>query len=38
MILGEVGKNFSAGMSGGIAWVYDPNGKVAAGVLDYIIS
>jgi len=28
VILGEVGKNFSAGMSGGIAWVYDPNGSL----------
>ena len=30
VVLGEVGKNFSAGMSGGIAWVYD-----AAGTLRY---
>eukprot|EP00281_Chroomonas_sp_CCMP1168_P021546 CAMPEP_0206230908 /NCGR_PEP_ID=MMETSP0047_2-20121206/10538_1 /ASSEMBLY_ACC=CAM_ASM_000192 /TAXON_ID=195065 /ORGANISM="Chroomonas mesostigmatica_cf, Strain CCMP1168" /LENGTH=2187 /DNA_ID=CAMNT_0053654419 /DNA_START=28 /DNA_END=6591 /DNA_ORIENTATION=+ len=28
VILGEVGKNFSAGMSGGIAWVYDPKGEL----------
>ena len=28
VILGEVGKNFSAGMSGGIAWVYDPHGQL----------
>jgi len=28
VIIGEVGKNFSAGMSGGIAWVYDPNGQL----------
>ena len=28
VILGEVGKNFSAGMSGGIAWVYDPAGQL----------
>uniref|UniRef100_A0A7S4P9N1 glutamate synthase (NADH) n=1 Tax=Guillardia theta TaxID=55529 RepID=A0A7S4P9N1_GUITH len=28
VILGEVGKNFSAGMSGGIAWVYDPKGQL----------
>mmetsp|Transcript_68874 Transcript_68874/g.164315 ORF Transcript_68874/g.164315 Transcript_68874/m.164315 type:complete len:2206 (+) Transcript_68874:64-6681(+) len=28
VILGEVGKNFSAGMSGGIAWVYDPEGQL----------
>ncbi|MDX1314952.1 MAG: glutamate synthase subunit alpha, partial [Eudoraea sp.] len=25
VILGEVGRNFGAGMSGGIAYVYDPN-------------
>src|SRR5205823_7460431 len=24
LILGKVGRNFAAGMSGGIAWVYDP--------------
>lgn len=28
VILGDVGKNFSAGMSGGIAWVYDPKGEL----------
>jgi glutamate synthase (NADPH/NADH) large chain len=26
VILGEVGRNFGAGMSGGVAYVYDPNG------------
>ncbi|WP_375435178.1 glutamate synthase large subunit [uncultured Hymenobacter sp.] len=26
LILGETGRNFAAGMSGGIAWVYDPHG------------
>jgi len=26
LILGETGRNFAAGMSGGIAWVYDVNG------------
>jgi len=26
LILGETGRNFAAGMSGGIAWVYDING------------
>ena len=26
LILGQTGRNFAAGMSGGIAWVYDPNG------------
>ena len=27
VVLGETGRNFGAGMSGGIAYVYDPNGK-----------
>mmetsp|Transcript_30072 Transcript_30072/g.72618 ORF Transcript_30072/g.72618 Transcript_30072/m.72618 type:complete len:1603 (-) Transcript_30072:2063-6871(-) len=27
IILGETGRNFGAGMSGGIAYVYDPEGK-----------
>ena len=26
LILGQTGRNFAAGMSGGIAWVYDPLG------------
>ena len=26
LILGQTGRNFAAGMSGGIAWVYDPEG------------
>ena len=26
LILGQTGRNFAAGMSGGIAWIYDPNG------------
>jgi glutamate synthase (NADPH/NADH) large chain len=25
LILGKTGRNFAAGMSGGIAWVYDPD-------------
>ncbi len=29
VILGETGRNFGAGMSGGIAFVYDPDGKLA---------
>jgi glutamate synthase (NADPH/NADH) large chain len=29
IILGEVGRNFAAGMSGGIAYVYDPNSTLA---------
>ncbi|MFW6017793.1 MAG: glutamate synthase large subunit [Halapricum sp.] len=28
-VLGSTGKNFAAGMSGGIAYVYDPNGELA---------
>ncbi|MDO7907190.1 glutamate synthase large subunit [Paenibacillus sp. JX-17] len=27
IVLGETGRNFAAGMSGGIAYVYDPEGK-----------
>jgi glutamate synthase (NADPH/NADH) large chain len=29
VILGEVGDNFAAGMSGGLAYVYDPTGRFA---------
>lgn len=29
VILGSTGKNFGAGMSGGVAYVYDPEGKLA---------
>ena len=29
VILGPTGRNFAAGMSGGIAWVFDPNGALA---------
>lgn len=29
VILGETGKNFGAGMSGGIAYIYDPDGNLA---------
>ncbi len=28
VVLGETGRNFAAGMSGGIAYVYDPNNKL----------
>jgi glutamate synthase (NADH) len=31
VILGPVGKNFGAGMSGGVAYVYDPKKRLAAG-------
>ncbi|BBZ78844.1 glutamate synthase [Mycolicibacterium anyangense] len=30
VILGETGRNFAAGMSGGVAYVYDPEGKLPA--------
>ena len=29
VVLGPVGRNFAAGMSGGIAWVHDPNRELA---------
>lgn len=32
VVLGETGKNFAAGMSGGIAYVYNPNNKFATRV------
>jgi len=32
VVLGETGRNFGAGMSGGIAFVYDPNGEFASKV------
>ncbi len=28
-VLGETGKNFAAGMSGGVAYVYDPENTLA---------
>jgi glutamate synthase (NADPH) large chain len=30
VVLGDVGRNFAAGMSGGVAYVYDASGKAAA--------
>jgi glutamate synthase (NADPH) large chain len=30
VVLGDTGRNFAAGMSGGIAYVYDPEGEFAA--------
>ena len=30
LILGQTGRNFAAGMSGGIAWIYDPDGAFPA--------
>jgi glutamate synthase (NADPH/NADH) large chain len=32
VLLGSIGRNFGAGMSGGIAYLYDPDGKVPANV------
>ncbi len=32
VVLGETGRNFGAGMSGGIAYVYDPNGEFSSKV------
>jgi glutamate synthase domain-containing protein 3 len=32
VILGPTGKNFGAGMSGGLAFVYDPHGRLPARV------
>ena len=29
VILGEIGANFGAGMTGGMAYLYDPDGKAA---------
>ena len=29
LILGKTGRNFAAGMSGGIAWIYDPEQSIA---------
>ena len=30
VVLGDTGRNFAAGMSGGLAFIYDPNGEFAA--------
>ncbi len=30
VVLGETGRNFAAGMSGGIAYIYDPHGRFAS--------
>ena len=32
VVLGETGRNFAAGMSGGIAYIYDPNNKFVNGL------
>ncbi|MFB6150645.1 MAG: glutamate synthase large subunit, partial [Haloarculaceae archaeon] len=38
VVLGETGKNFAAGMSGGVAYVYDPDGKFARRVNTGMVS
>jgi len=38
VVLGETGKNFAAGMSGGIAYVYDPDGEFARKVNTGMVS
>ena len=38
VILGSTGRNFAAGMSGGIAYVYDPDGKLAANCNKALVS
>ena len=30
LVIGRTGRNFAAGMSGGVAWVFDPDGTFAA--------
>ncbi len=37
VILGETGRNFGAGMSGGIAFVYDPDGNLAGRLNDEMV-
>ena len=32
VVLGQTGRNFAAGMSGGIAYVYDPENKFTNGL------
>jgi glutamate synthase domain-containing protein 3 len=32
VLLGSIGRNFAAGMSGGVAYVFDPDGKAASNV------
>jgi glutamate synthase (NADPH/NADH) large chain len=32
IVLGDTGRNFAAGMSGGIAYIYDPNNKFTNGL------
>ncbi len=37
VILGEIGKNFAAGMSGGIAYIYDKNSTLAQRINDGMV-
>jgi glutamate synthase (NADPH/NADH) large chain len=37
-VLGETGKNFAAGMSGGVAYVYDPENTLADRVNSEMVS
>jgi glutamate synthase domain-containing protein 2/glutamate synthase domain-containing protein 1/glutamate synthase domain-containing protein 3 len=37
VILGEIGKNFAAGMSGGIAYIYDEENKLAQRINDGMV-
>jgi glutamate synthase domain-containing protein 2/glutamate synthase domain-containing protein 1/glutamate synthase domain-containing protein 3 len=37
VILGEIGKNFAAGMSGGIAYIYDENNNLAQRINDGMV-
>ena len=38
VVLGETGRNFAAGMSGGIAYVYDPNNRLYARINKELVS
>jgi glutamate synthase (NADPH) large chain len=37
VILGPTGRNFAAGMSGGVAYVYDPNGALPSHLNDEMV-
>ncbi|GAC57679.1 glutamate synthase large subunit [Gordonia hirsuta DSM 44140 = NBRC 16056] len=37
IVLGPTGRNFAAGMSGGIAYVYDPDGRLPAHLNDELV-
>ena len=38
VVLGETGRNFAAGMSGGIAYVYDPNNRLYSRINKELVS